>query len=83
MNMIFYSHASKTHFHNKGLALGLALKVRGFGTRKWPIESCRRKFDIEQTVRCRAILFVQQRNNAQFGCYLTIIHRARMGALSQ
>ena len=30
MIMIYYSHASKTHFHNKGPALGLALKVRGF-----------------------------------------------------
>ena len=35
MKMIFYSHVKKTRFHNKGLALGLTLKVRGFGTRKW------------------------------------------------
>ena len=28
---------NKTHFHNKGLALILVLKVRFFGTRKWPI----------------------------------------------
>ena len=35
--MIFYSHANKTHFHKKGCALGLILKVRVFGTRKWPI----------------------------------------------
>ena len=33
----FFSHANKTHFHNKGFALGLILKVRVFGTRKWPI----------------------------------------------
>ena len=59
MNMSFYSLANKTHFHNKGLALGLALKVRGFGTRKWPIELCRRKFGIEQTLRCRTNLFLQ------------------------
>ena len=38
MQIIFYSHASKTHFHKKGCALGLILKVRVFGTRKWPIE---------------------------------------------
>ena len=38
MEIIFYSHASKTHFHKKGCALGLILKVRVFGTRKWPIE---------------------------------------------
>ena len=35
---IFHSHANKTHFYRKGCALGLFLKVRGFGTRKWPIE---------------------------------------------
>ena len=35
--MIFYSHANKTHFHKKGCALGHNLKVRVFGTRKWPI----------------------------------------------
>ena len=31
--MIFHSHANTTHFHNKGCALGLTLKVRVFGTR--------------------------------------------------
>ena len=35
--MIIYSHANKTHFHKKGGALGHILKVRGFGTRNWPI----------------------------------------------
>ena len=30
--MIFHSHANKTHFHKKGCALGLILKVRIFGT---------------------------------------------------
>ena len=37
MEMIFHSHANKTHFHEKGCVLGLILKVRVFGTRKWPI----------------------------------------------
>ena len=37
MEMIFHSHANKTHFHKKGCALGLILKVRVFGIRKWPI----------------------------------------------
>ena len=37
MEMGFYSHVSKTHFHKKDCALGLILKVRVFGTRKWPI----------------------------------------------
>ena len=35
--MSFHSHANKTHFHKKGCALGLILKVRVFGTRKWSI----------------------------------------------
>ena len=34
--MISYSHANKTHFDKKGFAL--VLKVRVFGTRKWPIK---------------------------------------------
>ena len=37
MPMIFHSHASKAHFHQKGWALDLILKVMVFGTRKWPI----------------------------------------------
>ena len=37
------SHANKTHFHKKGCALGLILKVRVFGTRKWPIKVRRQK----------------------------------------
>ena len=37
MKMIFHSHANKTHFHMKGCALGLILKVRVFKTRMWPI----------------------------------------------
>ena len=31
------SHANETHFHMKGFAHGLVLKVEAFGTRKWPI----------------------------------------------
>ena len=37
MDMIFHSNANKIHFHRKGCALGLVLKVRVFGTQKWPI----------------------------------------------
>ena len=37
MEMIFHSHANKTHFHKKVCALGLILKVRIFGNEKWPI----------------------------------------------
>ena len=34
----FHSHANKTHFHKKGCAPSLILKVRVFGTRNWPIK---------------------------------------------
>ena len=34
MEIIFYSHANKTHFHKKGCAPSLILKVRA---QKWPI----------------------------------------------
>ena len=34
LKMIFHSPANKTHFHKKGCALGLILKVRVLGTLK-------------------------------------------------
>ena len=37
MKTIFYSYANKSHFHKKGFALSLVLKVRAFETRKWPV----------------------------------------------
>ena len=37
MEISFLSHANKTHFHKKGCPPSLILKVRVFGTRKWPI----------------------------------------------
>ena len=37
VKMSFNYDANKTHFHNKGFALSLVLKLRFFGTRKWPI----------------------------------------------
>ena len=37
MEVIIHSHTNKTHFHKKGCAPSLILKVRVFGTRKWPI----------------------------------------------
>ena len=39
MEIVFHSHANKTHFHKKGCAPGLILKVRVSRTRKWPIET--------------------------------------------
>ena len=41
MKMVFYSNANKTHFHMKGFALSLVLKVRVFETRKWSIDGRR------------------------------------------
>ena len=37
VKMSFICIIIKTHFHVNGFALSLALKVRFFGTRKWPI----------------------------------------------
>ena len=39
MEIIFHSHANKTHFHKKGCAPSLILKVRVFVTQKWPIHT--------------------------------------------
>ena len=35
--MIFHLHANKTLFHKTGCALGLILKLKVWGNRKWPI----------------------------------------------
>ena len=35
--MQFHFHTNKSHFHENGFALRLALKQRHNGTRKWPI----------------------------------------------
>ena len=37
MEMNFHPHANKTHFHRKGCALDLILKMRSLRTWKWPI----------------------------------------------
>ena len=39
MEIIFHSQANKTHFHKKGCAPSLILKVRVFGTRNWPMRN--------------------------------------------
>lgn len=38
MKMFFYSRVNEAHFHNKGFAPNVVLKVRAFGSRKWPLE---------------------------------------------
>ena len=40
IEIIFLSHTNKTHFHKKGCAPSLILKVRVSETRKWPILVC-------------------------------------------
>jgi len=40
IKMIFSSHANRAHFHKKDFTLGVVLKVRVFGTRKWPVTLC-------------------------------------------
>ena len=49
MEMIFHSHSNKTHFHKKGCAPNLILKVRVFGTWKWPINEA--IYDQEQNLQ--------------------------------
>ena len=51
MEIIFHSHANKTPFHKKGCAPSLTLKVRVFGTRKWPIKGTTPSI-FEQQTKC-------------------------------
>ena len=48
-NMIFYSHANRTH--KKGFTISLVLKVKVFGTRNWPITSIA-EFILETNYPC-------------------------------
>ena len=54
----FFSHANKTRFHKKGCAASLILKVRVFGTRKWPIYHCR---ESETPPAFEQTLFVEEK----------------------
>ena len=51
MEMIFHSHANKTHFIQKGCTLGLILKVRVFETRRWSIK-LNQVLSANTTARC-------------------------------
>ena len=42
MEIVFHFHANKTHFLEKGCALGLTVKVKVLGTQKWPIEQTKK-----------------------------------------
>ena len=69
MEMIFHFHANETHFHKKGCALGIILKVRVFGTRKWPIVHC------NITLRVHVVLYDRQtegQGSSAKGCCLFV-----------
>ena len=38
MKRYFYFHVNETHFHDKGFAFSLVLKVESLGTQKWLVE---------------------------------------------
>ena len=64
-NMIFYSHANRTH--KKGFTLSLVLKVKVFGTRNWPITSI-----------AEFILETNYPSESQRGINRRIIHQRRI-----
>ena len=64
-NMIFYSHANRTH--KKGFTLSLVLKVKVFGTRNWPITSI-----------AEFILETNYPSESQRGINRQIIHQRRI-----
>ena len=58
MEMIFHSQANKTHYHKKGCTLGLILKVRVFGTRKWLFQLLTLSIDYVLILLTRKSMFV-------------------------
>ena len=52
MEIIFHSHANKTHFHKRGCALGLILKVKVLGTQKWPIDQTEKMMQNAEANAC-------------------------------
>ena len=52
MEIIFHSHANKTHFHKRGCALGLILKVKVLGTQKWPLEQTEKMMQNAEANAC-------------------------------
>ena len=52
MEIIFYSHVNKTHFHKKGCARGLTLKMNVLGTQKWPIEQTEKMMQNAEANAC-------------------------------
>ena len=52
MEIIFHSHANKTHFHKKGCTRGLTLKMKVLGTQKWPIEQTEKMMQNAEANAC-------------------------------
>ena len=65
--MIFHSSANKTHFHKKGCALRLILKVRVFGTRKSPISLSCMNYVVDESLFKPEALVVRAKSN--FGVF--------------
>ena len=61
MKMSFICIIIENHFHINGFALSLVLKVRFFGTRKWPIIFCKTFNDIASVM---SYLLMNLRQNA-------------------
>ena len=74
MKMIFNYDANKTHFHNKGFALSLVLKVRVSGTRKWPILTLGAIFTNIQCSSNLKALWLNLLGCLNTSCYCAISH---------
>ena len=68
MEIIFHSHANKTHFHKKGCAPSLLLKVRVFGTRKWPVGLKWLQERLIHSLACRDVFTDTQKNVSALKC---------------
>ena len=67
MKIIFYSHVDKTHFQKQSFALSLVLKVRVFGTRKWPIDSLLTLSDrVWRVTRVTYLQMIERDSSAQY-----------------
>ena len=68
MEIIFHSHGNKTHFHKKGCAPSLILKVRVFGTRKWPIS-----YNFLVRLLSGSVFMDTSRYEAKAGCFQIVM----------
>ena len=59
--MIFYYHANKTHFHKKGFALGLVLRVRVLELGNGLLEYNTMRNDLLETASLLMLIFLEER----------------------